>query len=104
MDQPAHARPHVHPISRDAGCAAIRADPHWQTGTPQPGPTGRRESPEHVMPVHQAGRVGWWTHARSSGRAPKPAARLPRYRASQPGMEDAKVVEALGLSHLEKVA
>src|SRR5712672_4875877 len=27
MDQPVHARPHVQPISRDAGCAAIRADP-----------------------------------------------------------------------------
>ena len=39
MDQPVHARPHVQPILRDAGCAAIRADPQWQqTGTPQPEP------------------------------------------------------------------
>jgi hypothetical protein len=38
MDQPVHARPHVQPILRDAGCAALRADPQWQqTGTPQPG-------------------------------------------------------------------
>src|SRR5690349_23741391 len=28
MDQPVRARPHAQPISRDAGCAAIRADPH----------------------------------------------------------------------------
>jgi hypothetical protein len=39
MDQPVHARPHVQPIMRDAGCAVIRADPQWQqTGTPQPEP------------------------------------------------------------------
>jgi len=27
MDQPVRARPHAQPISRDAGCAAVRADP-----------------------------------------------------------------------------
>jgi hypothetical protein len=55
MDQPVHARPHVQPILRGAGCAAIRADPQWQpTGTPQPEPRSpprRRSGPPGRRPA-----------------------------------------------------